>query len=161
MKAKLYTPFQEIRHKIYITMSFTVAIMATNAIINFLPSSGILYAASTLYVVTKADLDTKRVINEFIAEFVCFIVELFLFWYTTNNIDFRKYMFYLMVGVNQPDMIAKISIFLIYAPQNSIAYRESFDEDEPLTNSSIKRKFGLEDSNDMERYNQYETEYNI
>ena len=66
MKAKLYIPYNEIKYKIYVTMTLTVAIMGANAIINFTSSSQTYYAAATVYVVTKEEIDTLVAVYQFI-----------------------------------------------------------------------------------------------
>ena len=118
MRKKFYTPYLKTRHNIIITMISTTAIMGFNALINRLICE-VDYAIFWLYVTVKLDVKDFVAIYKVIFEFLIYAFEVFLLYFTTDNINFRSYILYLMQGRRALHMVSKVSIFLIHIPDNS------------------------------------------
>ena len=85
--------------------------------------------------------------------------EVFVLWFTTSNIDYRKYLGYLTHGIRERKLISKISLFLIYMPHDTY---ESFDEEddndytflEKSQNEHVKARL-LEYEQESQQYPQF------
>ena len=131
----MHTPYLRVRCKVLVTMFSTIAIMLANAIINILGSSKVKFAIFTIYVtVGHNEPETRNTITQASLEFFIYAFEVFLLWFTTQNINFKIYVFNLMVGVNQAKNFAKMSIFLIHIPGNSL--EDSQDSAEFIDNDA-------------------------
>ena len=95
--------------------------MFVNACINIFGASKVNFAIFTIYVtVGHNEPEAHHTITQATLEFFIYAFEVFLLWFTTENINFKIYVFNLMVGINQAKMFAKMSIFLIHVPANTI-----------------------------------------
>jgi len=56
---------------------------------------------------------------KFFFEFSLLALEVFLICFTTENIDFRRYIYFLMVGRQQEQLYDAASIFLVRIPKNA------------------------------------------
>ena len=87
-----------------------------------------------MFSILKVDKQVKTSIGDIITfailEYLIFSSEVFLLWFTTNNIDYREYVNYLTQGIRESKLITKISLFLIYVPYEDSENLEESDEDE-------------------------------
>ena len=95
-------------------MISTLVIMSINATVNYYRSSVTKYAFFTIYLTIRSSEDGRRMIIQSIIEFFVYSSEVFLLWFTTDNIDYKEYLYYLMIGINKPEMISRVSLFLVY-----------------------------------------------
>ena len=94
--------------------------MCSNALINLLGSSRVNFAIFTIYMtIGYNDPQYHKIVIQATLEFFIYAFEVFLLWFTTENIDFKIYIYNLMVGINQINKLGQISIFLIHVPGNS------------------------------------------
>lgn len=116
MKKKLLTPYNSVKKSIILTVILTPVTMGINAIVNFWSVEN--YAVFYVFVCTKLKDSAPIIIAEFFAEFAIYVLEIFLMWFTTDNISFRDYILWLLYGVERMDLMDLASIFLNYVPEN-------------------------------------------
>ena len=134
MKKELYFPYLQVRHRIVITMIWTLTVMCINAIFHFAvhhPKFSVTMF-SILYPDPKLGdhKDKSYIIIVAVLEYLIYLSEVFLLWFTTNNIDYREYVGYLTQGIREAKLITKISLFLIYVPYEDTESLSESDEDE-------------------------------
>ena len=129
MKLRMYQPYNLIKHKVIITMVATLAIMTTNAIINYLQPVN--FSVFWAFVVSRNQGGTLlELIFRAIISFFIYVFEIFLLCFTTDSVDYRIYIYNLMIGMSRPDLIQKISIFLKCIPNNELSSLEDENEKE-------------------------------
>ena len=95
--------------------------MGFNVFVNLFKSTGIKHSVFTIYVIIRAIEEDQNVFAQATFEFLAYSFEILLICYTTYNIDYVKYIYFLLVGVSKSKMIVRISIFLLYIPDNDLS----------------------------------------
>lgn len=117
MKNKLNKSYQDVKFKIIITMITTWFMMLFNGVANNLTDED--FGLFWLQVVTRKNLtQDEPIIVNFLWEFSLYSAEVFLLWFTTDNINFKKYIYYLLIGRRKLEMITHVTIFLTHFEWN-------------------------------------------
>jgi len=83
-----------------------------NSYLNFLLANT--FTIMWHFYVEQKDAKMKRLIIESILGFISVVSEISLMWFTTQNIDFRKYLTFMMKGWHKKYLLPHTSIFLKY-----------------------------------------------
>ena len=114
MKYKLHQPYMRVRLDVIITIACTLIIVAFNGIINSIQPDK--FVVFWVYVATKSKPKNFQLIEQFIYSFLIYASEVFLLYLTTEIINFKLYVYFLMVGREKLRMMNDVSIFLKILP---------------------------------------------
>lgn len=113
MKKRLNKPYLDVKKSVWITMAVTCFVIGFNAVLNYTEhdSFSIFWV---LIIVPIRGLDPWDVWRKFLLSFINVLFELFLMTFTADNIDFRGYLYALLLKRGKLTLLHKASHFLVF-----------------------------------------------
>lgn len=112
MKTKLHKPYLDVRRNVWITMCVTWLVMGFNAYLNFKEK----YSFSIfwiLVIIPLKDIQFDYVFLKFSLSFLNVVLEVFLMCFTADYIDYRGYLYALLLKKGKLTYMHKASLFLV------------------------------------------------